>query len=144
MKVNGYCTSNPLAPHGFDRNASHNAGQYVCTCETWEPEMNTENNIVLKRTYLTMQVSDGSTWGVPVEMIARNRATHYAHEFGGDIERSLAEDTIPLFNESDYDIQDWAVNNMNWSDFTGHQVKLLEGTGIDFEEAWMECEKGLQ
>lgn len=98
----------------------------------------------LKRKYLTMKVSDGSTWGVPVAMIARNRAAHYAKEFDDNIERSLAEDTIPLFNSSDYDIEDWAVNNMNWSDFTGHHVKLREGTGIDFQEAWMECDKGLQ
>lgn len=98
----------------------------------------------LKRRFLTMTVSDGSTWGVPVMMIARHRAKHYAGEFDDNIERSLAEDTIPLFNSSDYDIEDWAVNNMNWSDFTGHHVKLREGTGIDFQEAWMECEKGLQ
>lgn len=98
----------------------------------------------LKHTYLTMQVGDGSTWGVPVEMIALNRAAHYAHEFDGDIERSMDEDTIPLFNSNDYEIEDWAVNNMNWSDFNGHQVKLRDGTVIDFEEAWIECEKGLQ
>lgn len=98
----------------------------------------------LKHKYLTMALENGEVWGVPVEMIARNRATHYAHEFGDDIERSMAEDTIPLFNSSDYDIVDWAVNNMNWSDFTGHQVKLRDGNQRDFQSAWMECEKGLQ
>lgn len=29
------CSLHPDAPHGFDRNASHNAGRYVCECESW-------------------------------------------------------------------------------------------------------------
>lgn len=31
------CSGHPDAPHGFDRNASHNADRYVCECEGWEP-----------------------------------------------------------------------------------------------------------
>jgi hypothetical protein len=46
--------------------------------------------------YLTIKQSDGSVWGVPVEMIARNRAEFYASEFDGDVEQSLQEDTLPL------------------------------------------------
>ena len=30
------CKDHPDAPHGFDRNASHNADRYVCECESWE------------------------------------------------------------------------------------------------------------
>jgi hypothetical protein len=30
------CNTHPNAPHGFLRNASHNAGRYVCECEHWE------------------------------------------------------------------------------------------------------------
>jgi hypothetical protein len=30
------CKTHPSAPHGFLRNASHNAGRYVCECEHWE------------------------------------------------------------------------------------------------------------
>ena len=40
---------------------------------------------------MTVEMPDGSKWGVPVEMIARNRAAHYASEFDGDIERSIFE-----------------------------------------------------
>ncbi len=33
------CSDHPDAPHGFDRNGSHNAGRYVCVCEGWvEPK----------------------------------------------------------------------------------------------------------
>lgn len=92
--------------------------------------------------YLTVKMDDGSVWGVPVEMIARSRATHYAHEFDGDFERSLKEDTLPLFESDDYEIEDWAKNNMNWSDFDGHQVKLEEAPVPDYQEAWMCNESG--
>lgn len=51
---------------------------------------------------MTVQMRDGSIWAVPVSVIARDRAKHYASEFDGDIERSLAEDTLPLFKDSDY------------------------------------------
>jgi hypothetical protein len=92
--------------------------------------------------YMTVKLDDGSIWGVPVEMIARNRATHYASEFDDDVERSLKEDTLPLFDDDDYEIHDWAVNNMNWSDFDGHQVKLQDAPTPDFQEAWNSNDKG--
>jgi hypothetical protein len=31
------CKTDPRAPHGFDRNASHSADRYVCECGGWEP-----------------------------------------------------------------------------------------------------------
>jgi hypothetical protein len=37
------CKTDPRAPHGFDRNASHSADRYVCECEGWElPELTDE------------------------------------------------------------------------------------------------------
>lgn len=31
------CNRHPCAPHGFNRNASHSADEYVCDCEYWQP-----------------------------------------------------------------------------------------------------------
>jgi len=75
-------------------------------------------------------------------MVARSRAAHYADEFDGDVERSLSEDTIPLFEQSPYEIEDWAVNNMDWSDFDGHQVKISSAPPPNFQRAWLSGEKG--
>ena len=36
------CNPHPDAPHGFGRNASHNAGRYVCDCEGWVPDSKTD------------------------------------------------------------------------------------------------------
>ena len=94
--------------------------------------------------YLTMKMPNGEVWGVPTEIILRDRAKHYAHEFDGDIERSLTEDTIPACDGDDYNIEDWAVGNMNWSDFDGHQVKLKDAdkyTASDFQDAWNSANK---
>ena len=93
-------------------------------------------------THMTVRMEDGSLWGVPVAVIARNRAEHYAGEFGGDVERSLAEDTMPLFEQDDYEIQDWAVNQMNWTDFDGHQVCLARPAAPNFQNGWVRGEKG--
>lgn len=89
---------------------------------------------------MTILMPDGSKWGVPVEMIARNRAEYYAHEFGGDIKRSLAH-TLGQFSD-DYAITYWARYKMNWSDFDGHQVEVSEAPPIDFQEAWVNGEVG--
>lgn len=32
------CKTHPNAPHGFNRNASHSLGRYVCDCEFWEED----------------------------------------------------------------------------------------------------------
>ena len=92
---------------------------------------------------LTIEMPDGSKWGVPVEVIARNRAAHYAHEFGGDVERSMAEDTMPLFESDDYEVEDWAANNMNWSDVEKQAKKLQAAPVPDFQEAWVNGEKAV-
>jgi hypothetical protein len=43
------CNPHPDAPHGFSRNASHNAGRYVCECEGWIPEKQVEQEPVAMR-----------------------------------------------------------------------------------------------
>lgn len=94
--------------------------------------------------HLRAVMPDG-TWLIPLDVIARIRAAHYADEFGGDVERSLAEDTLPLFESQPGEVYEWAVNNMNWSDVAKHAVKVLDPPKprFDREEAWLECEKSV-
>jgi hypothetical protein len=58
------------------------------------------------------------------------------------VTRSLEEDTLPLFADDPYEIEDWAANQMNWSDFDGHQVKIADAPPVDFQDAWRCGEKG--
>lgn len=91
--------------------------------------------------YMTIEMPDSSVWAVPVEMIALHRAKHYAHLYGGDVEKSLKEDTIPSFESDTDEIEDWAVNNMNWADFNGHQIKVSSPAPVDFQSGWIDGEK---
>lgn len=75
-------------------------------------------------------------------VIAKNRAENYKDEFGGDLERSLKEDTLPLFEESDFEITDWACNNMDWSDVEEFAVQaLVEVIPNNYQEGWMNGDK---
>jgi hypothetical protein len=85
---------------------------------------------------------DGSKWDIPVNVIALDRAKYYARkEFDGDIDRSLAEDTNPLFESDDYEIEDWAANNMNWSDVEEFATKVNDKEEVNYQEGWVNGEK---
>lgn len=89
--------------------------------------------------YLQITLSDGSKWGVPVDMIAWNRAKHYAEHYNGSIKLSLEKDTLPLFDGDHTEIIDWVESNMNWLDFNEHQIKIADATkqAIDFPTEWL-------
>ena len=80
--------------------------------------------------FLRVTMPDGSKWDVPVSVIALDRAKYYAdRDFDGDVEKSLNEDTLPLFKESDFEVKDWAACNMNWSDVESFAV-MVEPPGV--------------
>lgn len=87
--------------------------------------------------YLTT-MANGDVWSVPVMVIARNRAENYKDEYDDDIERSLAEDTWPLFTHTPAEIYDWAQNNMDWSDVADKAFIYRQATkpAEDWEESW--------
>lgn len=97
-----------------------------------------------EKKYLTLAIEDGSIYGIPLEIIARNRAENYKDEFANDIERSLAEDTLPLFEDDPFEAVDWASNNMNWEDVQEHAVQLRGPEPIDFQSAWNMAPKAVQ
>lgn len=53
------CCTHPDAPHGFNRDASHSIGRYVCDCEGWVPEYDEETvRADAKRFQLAISQSD--------------------------------------------------------------------------------------
>lgn len=118
-------------------------------CEIWENEHANEGTNGLDDIYeiiehelfnksLHVEMPDGHTYAIPVEIIARNRAEAYADEYGDDVGESLRADTIPLFMERNYNIRDWASNNMNWADVKAHARRIThdEKQEYDFEDGW--------
>ena len=96
--------------------------------------------------FLLITQIDRSVLAVPVMEIARNRASNYKDEFGDDLQRSLDEDTVPLFMESNWEIIDWAQNNMNWEDVAGTATVFSQAptlTSGDKQDAWNGGSKNL-
>ena len=89
---------------------------------------------ILAKKYVTT-MTGGSRWAVCVGDIALSRAEYYAKEFDGDVQKSLREDTLPLFESDEYEIEDWAQNNMNWSDVR-HLATCISHGDCDYEEGW--------
>ena len=96
----------------------------------------------LRAAVYVVEMEDYTRWGVPLEVIARSRAEYYADEFGGDVERSLAEDTWPAFAANPNEIRDWASGNMNWEDVAAvaRRVRSDDRPEPDYQEAWVNGE----
>ena len=94
--------------------------------------------------FLKVTMPDGSKWKVPVRIIAEHRAQFYVDRKEFDtLEESLKEDTLPLFEDDEFEIEDWASNNMDWSDVEKHAIQLKNNqmSCEDFQEGWINGEK---
>lgn len=99
----------------------------------------------IENKFLKVTMPDGSKWKVPVRIIAEDRARYYFEdrkEFKS-LEESLRKDTLPLFEEDECEIEDWASNNMNWEDVEKYaeQIKSSKMNYEDFQEGWINGEK---
>lgn len=58
-----------------------------------------------------------------------------------ETERSLAEDTLPLFVGDEFEIYDWARNEMNWEDVRDHAVFVgMRDKKVNFIQEWMDAD----
>ena len=89
--------------------------------------------------YLLVEMSDFSVWRVPVQVIADSMTDCYVEECGEDREKAKAE-TEQLFTENEYEIEDWAANNMDWDEVKAHAVQVKAGEG-DYQEGWINGNK---
>jgi hypothetical protein len=94
--------------------------------------------------------SDGSVWSVPAEVVADNRARHYALRDSQDETydpRLLYEDVYTqeyAYTLSDDDeLLDWAANNMNWEDVRAHAYRIQEPPPpeVDLAKEWTNMDR---
>lgn len=77
---------------------------------------------------------DGSKWDVPAEVIAHSRADYYKED-GYDAE-------FKYTMGSDYELLDWASNNMDWADVKSLAVRVVEDEKEpNYQEGWVNGEK---
>lgn len=101
-------------------------------------DFNAEGSMAETRKELWITMPDGSVWGVPAVLIADNRARYYAEK---DADTTYDEEMAFLLGD-DFELEDWAANNMNWEDVAEHayQVKPAPAT-VDYQEGWVNGEK---
>lgn len=94
--------------------------------------------------YLRVTMTDGSVWEVPVSVIAKSREKSYREMGRHDLSDPENSDLLAAEFEreaDDYDIADWAGNNMNWSDVKDVAVQVSPPPPPNFEEGWMNGKK---
>lgn len=90
--------------------------------------------------FMNVTMPDNSVWQIPTEVIARHHAAYYAKKHDISLEDSLERYTLPLFQSDTYEIEDWATNNMNWSDVQPHATMIRPGE-VDFDDGWANGDK---
>jgi hypothetical protein len=93
--------------------------------------------------FLRVTFSDGKVYDIPAEFIAKTRAEYYAK-----LDAARGENYIKVYNkelkaglEDDYEICDWAFNNMDWADVKEQAVLLGQvAKTIDYEKEWVNVE----
>lgn len=85
--------------------------------------------------YYQVESENGEQWRVPIDAIVQNRSEYYAEKDNVSYEEAEAE-TIELFNSDTYEIEDWARNNMNWSDVSGQAILHQTKSVVMYDDMW--------
>ena len=95
---------------------------------------------------LRVEMPDGSKWDVPAELIAESRARYFAkHDAGGDEKteeylKAYTEEFETTMND-EYELMDWASNNMDWEDVKDSAKKFSDGDAPDYQDGWTNGDK---
>lgn len=87
----------------------------------------------MKQKYLRVTMPDKSKWDIPALLIAQHRAKAIIET---DIETSFDAE-VKFALEDEYEIQDWAANNMNWKDVVLQAQKVIEPDSVNYQEGWI-------
>jgi hypothetical protein len=79
---------------------------------------------------LRVTFSDGSQYDIPAKVIIDNWSAYY-EKHDPEYAKERIEDGF-----SNYDIEDWATNNMNWCDVAAHAVQVRPLNQRDMNELW--------
>jgi len=91
--------------------------------------------------YLKVQFSNGDIFAIPARIIAEDRAKYYAKIDGYDFESNEWEAEVQYALDNEFEIKDWAGNNMNWPDLESYAKLIDEDRKIfDYNDNWGEVE----
>ena len=88
--------------------------------------------------YYIVQMSNGDKYGIPPQVIAKNRADYYANIDPGITWQEEYDAMMQWFDQEDYEFADWAKGNMDWSDVAEYAVLMKRGMHhVDLEDCWV-------
>jgi len=88
--------------------------------------------------FLVVTFSDNSRWKVPAKFIARDRAAYYAKldsECEGADYDEVYKIELDFMLDDNFELTDWAANNMNWSEVLPVASRLPDGE-CDYGKEW--------
>jgi hypothetical protein len=134
------CKTHPDAPHGFMRDASHSAGQYVCECAFWE-EPKDKNMITLKQFFETFdyRITEGSDYGwscygPDAYMLSSWNGIHNTGGVSGNITFDTKTQTVYEVEVCDY-TRNRAYRLINPA-FIDAYKKEAKDREVDLNQAW--------
>lgn len=89
---------------------------------------------------------DGTVWALPIEYVARDRATYYAKlDSDGDdkIYKEIFDEELKFLIENDYELLDWIENNMDWGDFNEELIQL-KPQKVDYAKEFFDAKKTIE
>lgn len=93
----------------------------------------------MKDKCLKVRFSNGDLFAVPARVIAENRANYYAELDGYELNSNEWEAEVLTALNDEYEIEDWAGNNMNWDELSPYAVKInIEE--FDYDEEWPDAD----
>lgn len=85
---------------------------------------------------LQITFSDGSIWRIPALFIANHRADYYVKK---DKDTTL-EKEIEFVLTDEYELEDWAKNNMDFRDVKEVAVRVKCPKDCDYDKEWCNAE----
>ena len=96
--------------------------------------------------YLRVHFSNGDIYDIPTIEIAKNRAAYYMKEVYPALDPASAEfnaiyeDEMNDIMEKDYELKDWASNDMDWVELEPH-ARLISSIPIELNDEFCNAEK---
>ena len=94
----------------------------------------------MKTKCLRVRFSNGDIFTIPARVIAENRADHYSSLDGYDKASNEWEAEVQNALNDEYEIYDWAGNNMDWKDLEPYsQREDQDFDEFDYEDNWTDA-----
>jgi len=94
----------------------------------------------MKEKCLKVRFANGDLFAIPARIIAENRANYYADLDGYELNSNeWAAEVITALND-EFEIEDWAGNNMDWKDLEPYAQRIDEDVEFDYDDEWPDAD----